>query len=68
MRTMTLLAVQVASLDDRGTVSIWVVNETPTGDDGGSQVSRQKNGVTSDHARYLRTQYTESRHSLCLGP
>lgn len=28
----------MASLDDRGTVSIWLVNEAPSGDEGGSQV------------------------------
>lgn len=29
---------QVASLDDRGAVSIWLASEAPRGDDGGSQV------------------------------
>eukprot|EP00752_Nemacystus_decipiens_P007144 g6397.t1 len=33
---------QVASLDDRGTVSIWLASETPRGDDGGSQVRKQQ--------------------------
>ncbi|CAN0406187.1 unnamed protein product, partial [Hapterophycus canaliculatus] len=28
---------QVASLDDRGTVSIWLASEVPRGDEGGSQ-------------------------------
>lgn len=30
---------QVASLDDRGTVSIWLASEVPKVDEGGSQVS-----------------------------
>lgn len=33
---------QVASLDERGTVSIWLASEAPRGDDGGSQVGEQK--------------------------
>lgn len=32
---------QVASLDDRGTVSIWLASEAPRGDDGGSQVRKR---------------------------
>lgn len=31
---------QVASLDDRGTVSIWLASEVPRGDEGGSQVGK----------------------------
>lgn len=33
---------QVASLDDRGTVSIWVASEVPRADEGGSQVRERE--------------------------
>lgn len=44
---------QVASLDDRGTVSIWRVSEAPRGDEGGSQVREQEAEVLQ---RVLRVQ------------